>query len=256
MNTPTPPPRSLGRRPGAPLLPFLVLAAGLALPASAANVLVNNDFEAFSIASGNYNLAYNVTTNPDGFVQSYGSAPTLSRQYLESAAGIGWLTTAGDGRVEIWQSGHTGVPSSQGGQFAEINATVNAALYQDVTIDLAGQVDFAFLHRGRSGTDTVGVTITYLGLDNTFGTGDDVVQVDKQYSTGNTAWAEYAEFNQFTSVANGQYRFSFDAVSSAGGDLSFGNFIDDVRFGVNAVPEPSVALLGALGAFAFLRRRR
>lgn len=236
--------------------PILVLNACLALPALAANVLINNDFESFGISTGNYNLAYNATTNPDGFVQSYGADPTLSRQYLETATGIGWLTTAADNRVEIWQSGHTGVPSSQGGQFAEINATVNAALYQDVTIDISGQVDFAFLHRGRSGTDTVGVTITYLGLDNAFGTGDDVVHVDKQYSTGNTVWAEYQEFNQFASVANGLYRFSFDAVSSAGGDLSFGNFIDDVRFGVAAIPEPSSALLGALGAFGLLRRRR
>lgn len=233
---------------------FLVMAS---LPSAyGANVLVNNNFEAFSIASGNYNLAYNATTNPDGYNQSFGSAPTLSRQYQETATGIGWLTTASDGRIEIWQSGHIGVPSAEGGQFGEINATQNAALYQDVTIDLSGLVDFSFMHRGREGTDTIEVTITYFGLDGLLGGGDDQQMVQKSYSTGNTAWVEYTEQDQFTSVEDGVYRFSFRAVSSAG-NISTGNFIDDVNFGVAAaVPEPSTALLGGLGLLGCLSRRR
>lgn len=233
-------------------------AAYLALltHAQSANVLLNGNFEDFSISTGNYNLAYNVSTNPDGYVESYGAAPNLSRQYLDTATNIGWQTTAADNRIEIWQSGHSGVTSVEGGQFAEINATTNSALFQDVTIDISGAVDFSFYHRGRSGTDTLAVTITYLGLDGDFGTGDDLVVVNKQYSTGNAAWSLYQEQNQFTSVEGGVYRFSFGAVSSAGGDLSFGNFIDDVKFGVDAIPEPSVTLLGALGMLGLLRRRR
>jgi hypothetical protein len=239
--------------------PLLGLCLAASLPcAHAANVLLNNNFEAFSIGSGNYNLAFHATNNPDGYNQSFGTAPTLSRQYQETATGMGWLTTSSDNRIEIWQSGHTGVPSAEGGQFAEINATQNAALYQDVTIDLSGLVDFSFLHRGRDGTDTIEVTITYFGLDGQLGGGDDQVMVQKQYSTGNTAWVEYTEQDQFTSVQNGVYRFSFEAVSSVGPNLSYGNFIDDVNFGVAAapVPEPSAALLGGLGVLGLFGRRR
>ncbi|HEY8990744.1 MAG TPA: PEP-CTERM sorting domain-containing protein [Luteolibacter sp.] len=244
------------------MLPLLSLCLAASLPcAHAANVLLNNNFEAFSIDSGNYNLAFNSTTNPDGYTANFsnGTPPKLSRQYQETATGMGWLTTAPDNNIEIWQSGHTSVPSADGtGQFAEINANTSAALYQDVTIDLAGLVDYSFLHRGRSGTDTLQVTITYLGLDNQFGTGDDQVMVAQQFSTGNSAWVLYDQQDQFTSVANGVYRFSFGAVSSAGGDLSFGNFIDNVNFGVAAapVPEPSAALLGGLGVLGLFGRRR
>ena len=237
------------------LLPLLGVSL---LPcAYGANVLVNNNFEAFSILSTGYNAAYNAGTNPNGYQQSFGTSPTVSRQYLETTTGIGWLTTAADNRIEIWQNGHTGVPSPEGAQFAEINATTSATLYQDVTIDAAGLVDYSFRHRGRSGTDTLQVTITYFGADNVFGTGDDVQVDQKSFSTGNTAWVLYNEQDKFTSVANGTYRFAYGAVSSAGNDLSFGNFIDDVNFGVAlAVPEPSITLLGGLGLVGLLTRRR
>ena len=236
----------------APLLGVLLLPC-----AYGANVLVNNNFEAFSILSSGYNTAYNVTTNPNGYQQSFGTSPTVSRQYLETTTGMGWLTTAADNRIEIWQSGHTGVPSPQGAQFAEINATTSATLYQDITIDAAGLVDYSFRHRGRAGTDTLQVTITYLGEDGMFGGGDDVQMDQKSFSTGNTAWVLYNEQDKFTSVANGNYRFAYTALASASSDLSLGNFIDDVNFGVALpVPEPSITLLGGLGLLGLFARRR
>jgi len=238
------------------LLPLLV---SLLPCAYGANVLVNNNFEAFSIISSGYDSPYNATTNPNGWQPNgnFGTSPTVSRQYLETTTGIGWLTTAGDNRIEIWQSGHQSVPSPEGAQFAEINATTAAALYQDVTIDASGLVDYSFLHRGRSGNDTLEVTITYLGADNIFGTSDDLQVVKKQFTTGNTAWVRYDEQDKFTSVANGQYRFSYGAITSSGTNLSFGNFIDDVNFGVALpVPEPSITLLSGLGLVGLLARRR
>jgi hypothetical protein len=243
-----------------------LLAGILCVNAHAATALINGDFEAFSISSGAYNSAYVPGTNPNGYNQDFGTTPKI-RNYRDTVANIGWQTTAADGpagpansttkSIEIWQSGAAGVSSFSGtGQFAELNAYTEAALYQDVQINELGLVDYTFAHRGRSGTDVLKVLITYLGADNVFGGGDDVVKVDTNFSDGNTAWGSYAVNDAFQSVAGGSYRFSFGAVSSAGGDKSFGNFLDNVGFGINVVPEPSSALLGALGALALLRRRR
>jgi PEP-CTERM motif len=135
-------------------------------------------------------------------------------------------------------------------------------LFQDVTIGLAGDVDYGFSHINRAdGTDVMRVLITYLGADGVIGGTDDEVKINRQFSTTNNTstsrvWNDFAVDNAFVSVAGGTYRFSFGAISAASGNSTEGNFLDNVRFGINAVPEPSSALLGAFGALALLRRRR
>jgi hypothetical protein len=212
---------------------LLISYLGALAASSAASVIQNGSFEAPDIPSGSFNASvFNVP---------------------------GWSTTDSQGRIEIWDN-NFGVSAHAGRQHAEINAFENSALYQDVTIDLAGLVDFGFAHRGRSGVDTLRVDVTYAGIDALFGTGDDVVVVDGnvfQYSTNNTAWAFYAENDVFTSVAGGIYRFSYGAVSTATGSPASGNFIDSVSFGVDAIPEPSSALMaGFCGVVGIFRRRR
>jgi PEP-CTERM motif len=255
---------------------LLLFAASLLQSAHGADVLINGNFEAFSITSGNYNSAYVPVTNTDGYNQDFGTTPKRIRSYRDTVTGIGWQTTAADvpvtspvptvptaanttqKSIEVWESGAVGINSSSGtGQFAELNSYSIAALYQDVQINELGLVDYTFSHRGRTGTDTLKVLITYLGGDNTFGTPDDVVKVDSNFSD-NTTWGNYQVNDAFTSVSGGFYRFSFGAVSSAGGDNSFGNFLDNVGFGVNVVtiPEPSSALLGGLGVLGLALRRR
>ena len=248
----------------------LLLATLLCLNAQGASSLVNGNFEAFSMSTGVYNSPYNATTNPNGYNQDFGTTP-LIRSYRDTVAGIGWQTTATNTAfgtnstqkaIEIWASGAQAVPSTTGlGQFAELNAYQTAALFQDVQITESGLVDYTFSHRGRNGTDVLKVLITYLGANNAIGGGDDTVLVDTNFSDGNTAWGTYAVNDAFASVPGGFYRFSFGAVSStpptgSGPDTTYGNFLDNVAFGVNVVPEPSTALLGAFGALALLRRRR
>ena len=241
----------------------LLLATLLCVNAQGASSLVNGDFEAFSMSTGNYNSPYSLS-NTDGYNQDFGTTP-LIRSYRDTVAGMGWQTTAADTplgangttkAVEIWESGALTVPSVSGfGQFAELNAYNDAALYQDVQITESGLVDYSFSHRGRNGTDELRVLITYLGADNMIGGGDDEVKVDTNFFDGNTAWGVYSVNDAFVSQLNGFYRFSFGAVSSSP-DNTQGNFLDNVAFGVNVVPEPSTALLGAFGALALLRRRR
>ena len=244
---------------------LILLLSLLCTNAQAASTLLNGNFDAFNMSTGAYNLPYNSVTNTNGYNQDFGTTPPI-RNYRDTVTGMGWRTTAtaqtGDTTnfssiaVELWASGAQSVPTTTGsGQFAELNAIVAAALYQDVQITESGLVDYTFSHRGRQGIDTLKVLITYLGADNTFGGVDDVVQVDTNFSDGNTAWGTYAVNDAFASQPGGFYRFSFGAVSAVGG-IGQGNFLDNVSFGVNVVPEPSAALLGACGALALLRRRR
>lgn len=228
--------------------------------AQAASVLANTGFEAFNITSSGYNAAYNNPANLNGYVDNFSSPGGAVRIYPQTVADMGWDTTAPTNKpIEIWQSGAYSQNSATGtGQFAELNAYGSFALFQDVTIPTAGLVDYSFGHKGRNGADTLKVLITYLGANNTYdgGLGDDVVHVNQNFTTGNTAWTLYAQVDQFTSVENGVYRFSFGAVSTSNNNLSEGNFLDDVNFGVDAIPEPSAALLGSFGMLALLRRRR
>jgi hypothetical protein len=246
----------------------LLLVATLCTQAYGANVIINGDFEAFSISSGNYNNPYVAGTNPDGYLVTFGND---IRAYDAGATSMGWKTTSTNNGIELWKSATGGGANSPSGtgQYAELNYTENAALFQDVTISLEGLVDYGFDHSARNrGTDTMKVLITYLGSDGVFGGGNDVVVVDTNFSserlgdrTTENVWAPIAVNDAFTSVAGGVYRFSFGAVSTApntntDSPLSEGNFIDNIVFGINAVPEPSSALLGAFGALALLRRRR
>lgn len=176
----------------------------------------------------------------------------------------GWLTTSSDSNIEIWSTGYNNasggpVPSYEGNQFAEINATQFATLYQDVSGIGAGlKLGFQFAHRGRAGVDTMRLTITDLGLDNVLGGGNDTVLFTDLYSDGNTAWGFYT--NPFPILALGNnVRFAYEAVTAAG-SISIGNFLDAVDFGVGVgepVPETAPFALMGLGLAALrLARRR
>ena len=158
----------------------------------------------------------------------------------------GWLTTATDSQIEIWSAAAPYSPwgpdnpeyvtAYEGTKFAELNATQNAALYQDVDftgIPAGTQLNFGFAHRGRSGLDTMRLRIVDLGPDGQLGGGDDGVLFSKEYSTGKTAWAHYTD-TATLAAANRKVRFYYEAVSTAGGDATVGNFFDACEFGVGS----------------------
>ena len=148
-----------------------------------------------------------------------------------------WLTTDSADQIEIWGSGFDGVPAAKGAQFVEINANSAGTLYQDVVTTSGEKMTWTLEHRGRSGTDTMKVLI------------GDATTADVNSDTGwnffspdltdpNTAWGTHT--GSYV-VPAGQVctRFGFRAVSSAGGDQSFGNFLDAVSFAVTVPPTPT-----------------
>ena len=175
----------------------------------------------------------------------------------------GWDTTATDHTMEIWSDNFQGVPAYEGTQFAELNANEVATLYQDSTGIAAGSLlGFQFAHRGRLGIDTLALRIIDLGLDNAIGGGDDTTLFTQQYSDNNTAWGFHTNSAPIAALGN-TIRFAYDSVSAAGGNPTFGNFLDAVDFGIGvgtgaAVPEPASLsmFVGGLMPLYWASRRR
>ncbi len=168
-----------------------------------------------------------------------------------------WETSASDNKIEIWSNGFI-YNSFEGNQHVELNANRVGTLYQTTGGVTAGsELSFKFAHRGRSGIDTMRLTITDLGSDNTFGTTDDTSLFSKQYSTGKEAWAQYSNTGEDSILSLGNaMRFSYASISSAGSN-SYGNLLDDVSFGaVSAVPVPAAFWMFGTGLLGFIGMRK
>lgn len=205
-------------------LPAITLATSLTVPASAG--LVNGGFESFPVWGYDF---YSGTIPEDG-----------------------WATTAPDNLIEVWGNGFLGVPAYEGNTFAELNANYASTLYQHVSnVPANGSVNWHFAHRGRDGVDTMNLTITDLGADQSWGGGDDTVLFTQNFSAGNTDWV--FNFGSVTTLGN-TTRFAFEAVNAVGGNTQ-GNLIDFCDFDINAVPAPGAIALVGFAAFFMSRRR-
>ncbi|MCF1192914.1 gliding motility-associated C-terminal domain-containing protein [Mangrovimonas sp. AS39] len=143
---------------------------------------------------------------------------------IDQDAVLGWSTTAADGFIEIWPvPNFQNVPSYSGDQFIELNANLEGGVYQDFDTPVTTTFNYGFAHRGRSGVDTCELLAGPPG--------GPYVSVE-QVSTGNSTWS----YNTGSYVVpNGQpvTRFIFQAVSTATGDNSVGNFLDAISFTAN-----------------------
>ena len=146
--------------------------------------------------------------------------PDNSYKIMNESQVPGWLTTASDHQIEIWAQPFQGVPAAAGRQFAELNANQVASDYQDLATTPGQRLTWSLDHRGRQGVDTMEVLI---------GSPSNPIS-QAEFSDGNTAWG----FHQGSyTVPAGQTttRFEFKSISSAGGNPSIGNFLDNVAFG-------------------------
>jgi len=148
-----------------------------------------------------------------------------------------WLTTDSLNEIEIWGTGYLGVPAAQGNAFAEINANSAGTLYQDVVSNPGDTMTWTLEHRGRSGNDTMEVLIGDATVADVNGnTGWDYTSPG--LTDGTAAWGTHT--NTYV-VPAGQTctRFAFRAVSTASGNDSIGNFLDDVSFAIAPAPTPT-----------------
>ncbi|WP_334965272.1 hypothetical protein [Nostoc sp.] len=168
--------------------------------------------------------------------------------------------------IEIWTSGFIGVSTATnaGNQFAELNAEQASELYQNICLIKDETITFSLLHHGRSSATVADVANFLIGLntDSTstvFGTfsttSDGTVTAQPVAQNGATipnvtnnnaanGWVRYTGTVPYTG-ASGNRPVGFAAVSTAGGNNTVGNFLDDVQFAGKPVVEFTASSGGA-----------
>jgi hypothetical protein len=159
-----------------------------------ARIVINSDFEQPLLA------------NPNTF------------SFVHHTAVPGWVTTSSSGMIEIWRTPFNGVVPASGQQHIELNANEPADLYFDACMFNGEVLNWSFFHRGRSGRDSARLLIGPPGAE---------LEV-MRFGTGNSAWVQYS--GNFTNTfGNRTIRFRFQPIRTAGGNLTVGNFIDNVQ---------------------------
>ncbi|MBD2507075.1 hypothetical protein H6G91_07310 [Nostoc muscorum FACHB-395] len=166
--------------------------------------------------------------------------------------------------IEIWTTGFNGVstattPTSAGKQFAELNAEQASELYQNLCLIKDETITFSFLHRGRSSATVADVANFLIGANTVFGTfsttsnGTVTAQPVAQngaiiptVSNNNAVngWVRYTGTVPYTAASANQ-PVGFAAVSTAGGNNTVGNFLDEVQFAGKPVLEFTASSGGA-----------
>ena len=150
--------------------------------------------------------------------------PATNYRRLAQTLVPGWKTTATDGLIEIWSTDFNGVPSADGNQFAEINATQAAALYQTLTTAPGEVITWSLKHRARQGTDVMRVQA---------GPDGGTLTALRTISDSTSKWDAYS--GTYT-VPAGQTttRFSVRVGVDRQRHVTVGNFLDDVSLRSNA----------------------
>ncbi|MBX3101136.1 MAG: hypothetical protein KF690_01355 [Bacteroidetes bacterium] len=183
----------------------------LALPVSAwgqGRSIFNSDFEFPSVDS----------VSPPASVGAVGSWGLYHEDYVPF-----WQTTASDQLIEIGKSATLGGPygfdAQSGVQMAELNGSQASNLFFDVCLFDGEEIDWSLWHRGRGGEDSMGIVITEPN-------GNDLPLI--KVGTPNTLWQQVTGAYVNATGMNGNLRFTFHAISTASGNLTIGNMMDNV----------------------------
>lgn len=249
----------------------LLLSATAVSPASAAGpcdvpTLINGSFEDYTKDRAPY------ASHPDAsivgnWMNDWGAPKQFLFLDLDEApqALPGWETTNTDNLVELQRQvrgfDQTGsddevgyfdslaVQPARGVVWAELNATQDAAMYQDVSLTSGTEYTWSIKHHGRvfefDGTDEMAVKIgpvagvlepqtnirAYAPINDDLFSGaplysDDFTSVSQVRGSIEDGWVMYR--GTFTPDSTGVYRFQFESLD--GWTLTVGNLLDDIEF--------------------------
>ena len=210
--------------------------ACLALPAAAQvqRSFINIGFEAPVLGNG--------TTACYALIPE-GAIPGWTTTHPNGTAG-GTCVPAGSvgttGRLmELWANSFNGVPAREGRQFAELNAAATSRMYQNVCMINGERIDWVFSHRGRASNTArdvaemkVGASSTVIRVGTTANGSFDTPVVSQGSAAtpvaGGNGWVDYSG-NFSYSGATGTNSLGFESISTGGGDLTVGNFLDAIQ---------------------------
>ncbi len=167
---------------------------------------------------------------------------------ITNADNVGsWHTTANDNRIELWTKdayerlvpeGDSSVIS--GNQIAELNATQNAALYQDFETVSGQTIKVSLKHGGRFDNEQIQVMI---GEPNNYGPGDKYPTVGHENDIVITNTVDSGEWDTLSvlyEVPAGQTttRIAFNSQNAG----TNGNLLEDVTIGVDSIYDQEVEI--------------
>ncbi|MDC1105472.1 hypothetical protein OAT16_02125 [Prolixibacteraceae bacterium] len=149
--------------------------------------------------------------------------------------GFGWQTTDSKKDIEVWGSGYNGVRSYEGNNFVELNANSSSRLFQVFKVKAGELIYYRVSHRARryhrraTGKDVMDIYIFPDEPNSPNREDDPGVSPIRTVSSSMRKWETYTGY--YRVPKNVMYvQLGFMAKSTASGDASVGNFIDDVAF--------------------------
>ena len=183
------------------------------------------------LASAPAAMAQRVIVNPS-FESNDPQGPGAANfEIYANGSVVGWNSASGE--IELWDTNFLSVPAYDGSVFAEMNANVPGALYQNICMVNGETIGWTFAHRARTGGPAM--QTARFQIANSSGT---LIQnlATQASTTANQVWNVNTGSATYTG-ASGVQRVQF-ITTDAG---SYGNFLDDIRISLNPFTELSAA---------------
>ncbi|MEN3325179.1 LamG-like jellyroll fold domain-containing protein, partial [Mariniflexile soesokkakense] len=182
--------------------------------------LLNPDFEVLNITNG-------LDGGPTDVV------PTTGIWKGDASNIPNWKSSdVANNHLEIWHNSQTasndaGGRAFSGSQWAEVNATTNDGLYQDIATSPGDVLRWSFAHRKRTGfAGSAQQDVVRLLIGNPSGT---LTSQGNFSSAGDASWTEHSG-TYVVPAGQTTTRLTFTAISVAsGGGTTSGNFVDKVQ---------------------------